>query len=116
MAGMASPGGLAEQRQDIIPKCVRGTAWCGFAFDLGARMCQNIKCFGRGSRYGGDKPVRSSSEAETCLRGCLALERGGTSPEEASSPRVRHRLDSAVLCPSSEAELGWLGLTVLVGR
>jgi hypothetical protein len=48
--------------------------------------------------------VRASSEAETCSRGRLALERGGTSSEAASSPRARRNFISAVLCPSSEAE------------
>jgi hypothetical protein len=48
--------------------------------------------------------VRASSEAETHSRGCMALERGGASPEGASNPRARQSLDSAVLCPSSEAE------------
>jgi hypothetical protein len=27
VAGMASPGGLAEQRRDMIPRRVRGVAW-----------------------------------------------------------------------------------------
>jgi hypothetical protein len=104
VAAMTSPGGLAEQRRDTIPKRVRGTAWRGFIFDLGACMCQNIKCSGRGSRYGGGEPVRASSEADTRSRGGLALERGGASPEGASSPRARRSLVSAVLCPSSETE------------
>jgi hypothetical protein len=78
VVGMASPGGLAEQRRDMIPRRVRGTAsWHGFVFDLGACMCQNIKCSGWGSRYGGCEPVRASSEAKTRSRGCLALKRGG---------------------------------------
>jgi hypothetical protein len=41
----------------------------GFVFDLGACRCQNIKCSGRGSRYGGSEPVRASSEAEARPRG-----------------------------------------------
>jgi hypothetical protein len=36
VAGMASPGGLAEQRRDMIPRRVRGTARRGFVFDPGA--------------------------------------------------------------------------------
>jgi hypothetical protein len=40
---MALPGRLVEQRRDMIPKHVKGTAWRGFVFDLGACMCQNIK-------------------------------------------------------------------------
>jgi hypothetical protein len=49
-------------------------AWRGFVFDLGACMCQSIKCLGRGSRYGGGEPVGASSEAETRSRGRPALE------------------------------------------
>jgi hypothetical protein len=67
-------------------------------------MCQNIKCSGQGSRYGGGEPVRDSSEAETRVRGCLALERGGVSPEGATSPRARWRLTRAGDQPSSEEE------------
>jgi hypothetical protein len=74
MAGVASPGGLAEQCRDMIPRQVRGTAWRGFVFDLGACMCQNIKCSGQGSRCGSGEPMRASSEAESRSRGCLALE------------------------------------------
>jgi hypothetical protein len=87
--GMASSGGLAEQRRDMIPTRVRGMAWRGFVFDLGACVCQNIKSSGRGSRCGSGEPTRASSEAESCSRGCPALERGGVSPEGASSPRAR---------------------------
>jgi hypothetical protein len=101
---MASPGGLAEQHRDSIPKRVRGAAWRGSVFDSGAYMCQNIKCPGRGSRYGGGEPVRASSEAETRSTGRLAFERGETSPEGASNPRARRSFVSVVLCPSSEAE------------
>jgi hypothetical protein len=101
---MASSGGLAEQRRDMIPRCVRGTTWHGFVFDLGACMCQDIKCFGRGSRYEGGEPARASSEAEPHMRGRPALERGGTSPEGVSSPRARRSFVSAVSCPLSEAE------------
>jgi hypothetical protein len=105
VAGMASPGGLAEQRRDMIPRRVRGTAWRGFVFDLGAYMCQNIKCSCRGSRYGGDEPVRASSEAETRSRGYLALERGGVSLVRRCALRAKRNFAR-----------GWLGLTVLVGR
>jgi hypothetical protein len=44
----------------------------------------------------------ASSEAESRSRGCLALERGGVSPEGAPSPRARRSFISAVLYPSSE--------------
>jgi hypothetical protein len=91
VAAMTSPGGLAEQRRDTIPKRVRGTAWRGFIFDLGACMCQNIKCSGRGSRYGGGEPVRASSEADTRSRG-------------GSGPRARRSLARGGVQPSSEAE------------
>jgi hypothetical protein len=69
VAGMASPGGLAEQCRDMIPRRVRGTSWRGFVFDSGACMCQNIKCSGRGSGCGSGEPVRASSEAESRPRG-----------------------------------------------
>jgi hypothetical protein len=103
----------------------------GFVFDLGACMCQNIKCPGRGSRYGGARARES-------------LERGGDSLKGASGPRARRNLTQRGGQPSSEAEpysrgrsalerggvslvrcrtprakrsfaRGWLGLTVLVG-
>jgi hypothetical protein len=93
VARMASPGGLAKQRRDMIPRRVRGTTWHGFVFDLGACMCQNIKCSGRGSGCGSGEPVRASSEAESRSRGCLALERGGVSLEGVSSPRVRSEME-----------------------
>jgi hypothetical protein len=93
-----------EQCRDMIPKRVRGTTWRGFVFDLGACMCQNIKCSSRGSRYRGGEPVRASSEAETHPRGRPALERGGTSPEGASDPRARWNLTRGGIQPSSEAE------------
>jgi hypothetical protein len=92
VAGMATPGGLAEQRRDMNPRRVRGTTWRRFVFDLGACMCQDIKCPGQGSRYRGGEPVRTSSEAEPHLRGHPALERGGASLEGASSPRARWNL------------------------
>jgi hypothetical protein len=68
VAGMASPGGWrksagydsqARQRNDVR----------GFVFDLGAYMCQSIKCPIQGSSYGGGEPVGASSEAETRPRG-----------------------------------------------
>jgi hypothetical protein len=36
VAGLASPGGLAKQRRDMILRQVRGTEWRGFALDPGA--------------------------------------------------------------------------------
>jgi hypothetical protein len=47
--------------------------------------------------------MRASSEAETRSRGCLALERGGTSPEGASNPRAKRNLTRGGVQPSSEA-------------
>jgi hypothetical protein len=142
---MASPGGLAEWRWDMILRCVRGATWRKSVFDWGACMCQNTKCPGQRSRYGGGEPVRDSSEAEPRPRGCPALERGEASPEGASSPRVRRNLTrggvqhsteakphprgrpalerggvSLVRCRGTRAKRsfarGWLGLSVLVGR
>jgi hypothetical protein len=131
VAGMASQGGLAERRRDMILRRVRGTAWRRFVFDLGAYMCQNIKCSGQGSRCGSGEPMRASSEAESSLegvsgprarrsltrgavqpssvakshpRGRPALERGGISPEGVTSPRARWSLARRGVQPSSEVE------------
>jgi hypothetical protein len=58
------------------------------------------------------------SEAEPHPRGRPTLERGGTSPEEATDPRARRRFASAVPRPLNEAEFRprVAGPTVLVGR
>jgi hypothetical protein len=48
--------------------------------------------------------MRASSEAESRPRGHPALERGGVSPEGASSPRARQSSISVVLYPSSERQ------------
>jgi hypothetical protein len=48
--------------------------------------------------------VRASSGAESRSRGYLALERGGASPEGASSPRVRRSPARGDVQPSSEVE------------
>jgi hypothetical protein len=79
-------------------------ACLGFVFDSGACRCQYIKCPGRGSRCGSGGPVRSSNEAELHPRGRLALERGGASPEGATSPRARRKLTRGGDRSSSEAE------------
>jgi hypothetical protein len=50
-----------------------------------------------------------SSEVGTRLRGSRALERGGNSPDGASSPRVRRKLARGGVKPSSEAEVLWCG-------
>jgi hypothetical protein len=39
VAGMASPGELAKQRRDMIPRRVRGTTRRGFVFDPGTCKC-----------------------------------------------------------------------------
>jgi hypothetical protein len=106
--------------------------WCGFVFDLGPCMCQNIKCLGQGEQIQGRRARKS-------------LERGGDSLEGASSPRARRSLTRGGVRPSSEAQShprghpalerggvslvryrtprakrsfarGWLGLTALAGR
>jgi hypothetical protein len=53
--------------------------------------------------------MRSSSEAEPCSRGRLALGRGGTSPEGATGPRARRKLTRGGDQPSSEAEVSQCG-------
>jgi hypothetical protein len=89
----------------------------GFVSDPGACRCQNIKCSGWRSRYGGSELVRASSVAEPHARGRPVLERGGTSREGATGPRARRGLVSAALSPSSEAEFRSraAGSTALVG-
>jgi hypothetical protein len=98
VAGMASPGELAEQCRGV------GALWRGFVFDLGACECQCIKSPCRGSRYGGGGLVMSSSETKTRSRGRSALDRDGTSLEGASSPRARRNPARGGAQPSSEAE------------
>jgi hypothetical protein len=98
VAGMASPGELAEQRRDMIPKRVRGTAQRGSVFDPCACKCQNVKCPCRGSRCGGGEPVRASSEAEPHPRGRAALERGGDSLARRCAPQAKRSFAR-----------GWLG-------
>jgi hypothetical protein len=78
--------------------------WRGFILDLGACMCQNIKCPGWGAGVGGGEPARASSEAEPHPRGRAALERGGVSPEGVSRTRARRRFVSAVQYASSKME------------
>jgi hypothetical protein len=94
VAGMASPGGLAEQRRDMNPRRVRGM--------VRTCRCRSIKWPGQGSRYGmaclreprakrnltrgGDWP---SSEAD--------LARGGVQPSSEAEPHPRGDW------PSSEA-------------
>jgi hypothetical protein len=76
----------------------------GFVFDSGTCECQCIKCLCRGSRYGGSRTVRSSSEAEPRSRGSSALDRDGTSLDGASSPRARQNSARGGVQPPSEAE------------
>jgi hypothetical protein len=107
-----------KQRRDMIPKRVRGTVWRGFVFDLGACMCQSIKCSGRGSWCGSSEPVRGSSEAESRPRGRPALERGGVHPR--GRPTLKRGGVSLVqrCVPRAKRSFarGWQGLTVLMGR
>jgi hypothetical protein len=49
--------------------------------------------------------VRASSEAESCPRGRLALERGGVSPEGASSPLARRSLTEGASSPLARRSL-----------
>jgi hypothetical protein len=116
VAGMTSPGGLVEQRRDMIPRRCQWAAWRGFAFDPGARVVSDQLMLRSGEwvwewwtheslKRGGDLPegthsprarrslarggVHPSSEVEFRPRGRPALERGRVSPEGASSPRAR---------------------------
>jgi hypothetical protein len=99
---------------------VRGSAWRGFAFDpgtsgvsehifnslvggagAGAASLRRPRARRRFTRGG----IQPSSEAEIRPRGRPALERGGDSPEGASSPRARRRFARGGVQPSSEAEI-----------
>jgi hypothetical protein len=126
MAGVASPGGLAEQRRDLIPRRVRGTA-CVDLF-AGVRAL-NAPVGGAGTGAAspweprarrrlarGGRPAFERSGPHP--RGRPSLERGGTSPEGTASPRARRGFISAVLCTSSEAEFRSRAVrpTALVGR
>jgi hypothetical protein len=57
--------------------------------------------------------VMSSSETETRLRGCSALDRGGTSLEGVPGPRARRNLTRGGDRPSSEAEFYQCGTAPL---
>jgi hypothetical protein len=72
-------------------------------------LCQNIKCSGRGSGCRSREPARASSEAEPHPRGRPALERGGVSPEGASSCRARWNSTRGGVRSSNEAESRWHG-------
>jgi hypothetical protein len=117
VAGMASPGGLAEQRRDMIPRRVRGTVVRGFVSD---RVPAGVRAL-----------MPRSGEQLRGRRARGSLERGGdspegvssprarrTSPEGASSPRARRGFIRAAMGPSSEAEFRSRAArpTALVGR
>jgi hypothetical protein len=82
-----------------FPGGVRGTAWRAFALDPAPAACQSIKCSGRGSGCGSGGPAGAPSEAWTRPRVRTALERGGVSPEGASSPRGRRSLAEGASSP-----------------
>jgi hypothetical protein len=95
---MALLGGLVEQRRDMTPRCVKGTA-CTCS-------CQSIKCLGRGSRYGSDVPVGALERGGPLPRGHPALERGGPRPRGWSAlergglrPRGRLALERGGVSP-----------------
>jgi hypothetical protein len=112
LAGMASPGGLAEQHRDMIPRrgvdssltralagvrtlnALVGGAGAGAAGPREPRARRSLT-------RGGDQPL---SEAKFHPRGRPALERGGTSLEGATGPRTRRNLTQGGDQPSSEAK------------
>jgi hypothetical protein len=53
--------------------------------------------------------VQHSSEVEFHLRGRPALERGGVTPEGASSPQARWSFTRGGVQPLREAEFWWYG-------
>jgi hypothetical protein len=89
------PGGLAEQRQDMIPRRCQRAGVAGIRLLTQApAVCQSIKCSGRGSGRGVTglwRPrtrrriarggTRPSSEVVSCPRGRQPLEQGGEPPE-----------------------------------
>jgi hypothetical protein len=98
-----------KQRQDMIPmRCQRHSE--DSSLTRAPALRQNIKCSGRGSGCGSGEPTRASSEAESHLRGRLALERGRISPEVSSSPRARRNPTREGIQPSSEVESRWHGV------
>jgi hypothetical protein len=110
-AGMASPGGLAEQHWGMIPRRVRGTSCVDSSAGVralnapvreqvrGLRAREGLE---RGGPHPRGRPALERGGAHP--RGRPALERGGTLPEGASSPQARRGFVSAALCPSSKAE------------
>jgi hypothetical protein len=110
VAGMASPGELAELRRDMIPRRVRGTACVDLSASVRA-LSAPVGGAGTGATSlwepqarrrlarGGDQPsseadltrggVRPSSEAELHPRGLPALERGGVSLVRCGAPRAK---------------------------
>jgi hypothetical protein len=105
-----------------FPSGVRGPACWGFAFDPDARSVSEHSmlrsgewalrhgpvevdpCEPRARRSPARGCTQPSSEAESHPRGRPALERGGVSPEGASSPRARQSFGVTAPGPSSEAE------------
>jgi hypothetical protein len=125
VAGMASPGGLAKQCWDMIPRrCQRHGE--DSSLTRAPALCQNIKCSGQGSGCGSSEPVRASSEGASSPRARQSLARGGVQPsnEAESHPRGRPSLEQggalSVWCRIPRAKRsfarGGLGLSVLVGR
>jgi hypothetical protein len=106
-AGVVSPGESAEQCRGVIPR--RGA-------DL--QMSEHQVPLS-GSKYGGSRPVRSSSEAAFSSRSRLELARGGVQPpsEAESHPRGRLALERGGVLPSRHraprakrsSARGWLG-------
>jgi hypothetical protein len=105
VAGMASPGGLAEQRRDMIPRrCQRHGADSSLTWAPACVRTLNAPVgepqVRRSLTQGGVWP---SSEAKPRPRGRPALERGGASPEGAPSPQAMRSF-------VSRFARGWLGL------
>jgi hypothetical protein len=78
MVGMASPGELAEQCRDMIPRRVRGTACVDSSLTRALAGVTTLN-------------VRSGEQVRG-QRACEGLERGGTTREGVTGPRARRNL------------------------
>jgi hypothetical protein len=96
-AGMASPGGLAEQRRGMIPKRIRGTA-CVDSFAGVRALNAPVGGAGTGAASSWGPRARRTSPA-----GASSPRARRTSPEGASSPQARRNLTRGGVQPSSEA-------------
>jgi hypothetical protein len=99
VVGMASPGELAEQRRDMIPRRVRGTTCVDSSLTRAPAGVRTLNA-----------PVGEQVRGQ---RACEGLERGGTSREEATSPRARRNLMRGATGPRARRNLTRGGVPAL---